>query len=67
VPEYTYKCERCGRISEEKHGMLDNPDVYCPVCRSSMNKMIVSKIDIIFNGHGFFRTDNRKKERIKEC
>ena len=35
---YSYKCEKCGEVFTESHGMNENPKVKCPLCKGKSKK-----------------------------
>jgi putative FmdB family regulatory protein len=57
MPRYDYKCSVCsGQIEFEK---AINEDKY-PVCCNQSMQRLWSAPAAIFNGSGFYSTDNRK-------
>jgi putative FmdB family regulatory protein len=60
VPIYEYECSNCSHKFERKESFNGNPQVPCPKC-GSKTKRIFSVVPIIFNGPGFYCTDNGHK------
>lgn len=60
MPTYEFKCTGCNLYTEKilKIKELEIP-VECNACGLQMER-IFSTPGIIFNGTGFYRTDNRK-------
>ncbi len=40
MPTYDYKCLKCGKIKEKRHGMNDTPSYEC--CNSAMKRVILT-------------------------
>jgi len=57
MPLYDYKCEKCLISTEYERGFGENREPVC--CGESMTR-VWSSPGIIFNGNGFYSTDNRK-------
>lgn len=60
MPTYEFRCSKC---LAQKETVLKIKDVGVPVLCDSCNQTmerIFSTPGIIFNGSGFYRTDNRK-------
>jgi putative FmdB family regulatory protein len=60
VPIYEYQCNKCSHKFERKESFNGNPQMPCPKC-GSQAKRIFSVVPIIFNGPGFYCTDNGHK------
>ena len=39
---YDYRCDRCDVVKEEKHGMMEDPEIICPICLGFMRKYLTS-------------------------
>lgn len=39
MPNYDYKCSKCGSIKEVTHRMSEEPKVECDKCESVMSKI----------------------------
>lgn len=58
---YDYKCTACGDIHEEKHSMLQEPEILCPKCEQPCEKHIAQvHIDKYFEGNVWEDTKYRK-------
>jgi len=60
MPRYDFKCDNCNIIVELFLNIKDNHDLKCKKCNYKLNK-IYTPTSIIFNGSGFYKTENRKK------
>lgn len=57
MPKYDYRCEACSsKIEFEKK---INEDTFPECCNQPMQR-VWNPTSVIFNGKGFFSTDNRK-------
>ncbi len=60
MPLYDYRCTKCGKVSEVRHG-FDEPFVgACPACGGAVQR-VFNPAPIVFKGSGFYATDSRKK------
>jgi putative FmdB family regulatory protein len=57
MPLYDYKCEKCGIVTEYRREFGEDREPIC--CGISMQRQW-SAPSVIFNGPGFYSTDNRK-------
>jgi putative FmdB family regulatory protein len=57
MPRYDYKCSICSSQTELEKSIGD--DIY-PVCCNESMQRLWSAPAAIFNGSGFYSTDNRK-------
>ncbi len=58
---YEYDCMRCAqRHSKERSIKEDDPGYFCDICNSSLVR-VYSNVGAVFNGSGFYSTDNRKR------
>jgi putative FmdB family regulatory protein len=63
MPIYQYKCNKCGFLFE-KFNKVENRDIStCPHCTSNNVSRKFLPTAIIFNGKGFYKTDNKKKDK----
>jgi putative FmdB family regulatory protein len=60
VPTYQYECTKCSNNFEIVRSINENSDVFCKSC-NVIAKRIYSSFGIVFNGSGFYSTDNRGK------
>jgi len=58
MPTYMYKCTKHGHQFEVRQRMADAPLTECPVCGSSVRR-VVGSVGVVFKGSGFYVTDNR--------
>lgn len=57
MPLYDFKCNKCGVITEYRREFGEDREPIC--CGISMQRQW-SAPSVIFNGPGFYSTDNRK-------
>jgi len=62
VPAYEYKCTAgCNSIVVKVRSIKENdPGYNCETCNVLLER-VYSNIGAVFNGSGFYTTDNRKK------
>jgi putative FmdB family regulatory protein len=60
MPTYQYKCDKCENNFDIEKSVYDNSIPKCKTCNLDLRK-IFSLGGILFNGSGFYSTDNRKK------
>ena len=61
---YEYDCMRCAqRYTKERSIKQDDPGYKCETCNSSLVR-VYSNVGAVFNGSGFYSTDNRKKQAV---
>jgi len=61
MPTYEYMCESCNKEYTKIRGITEeDPGYSCDICNSNI-KRIYSVPGAVFNGDGFYSTDNRKK------
>ena len=58
MPVYDYKCTQCSGTVEFKREFDDSIEPVC--CNQTMSRQWSSP-GVVFNGTGFYSTDNRKK------
>ena len=70
MPTYEYQCESCLTKFDVRRSFNDELPTYCPKCKREAQRLF-SPVPIIFNGSGFYITDNRKNgsgpEKKKEA
>jgi len=61
MPNYDYKCEKCGYQFEVFQSMNDDRLTDCPLdeCDGSVKRLLGTGAGIIFKGSGFYETDYR--------
>jgi putative FmdB family regulatory protein len=57
MPVYDYKCILCGTVIEFRKEFGEDRG---PTCCSQLMQRVWNATPAIFNGSGFYRTDNRK-------
>ncbi len=60
MPNYDYKCDKCGHQFEEFQTMMEEPLKQCPRCGGDVRRMIGAGAGLIFKGSGFYITDYKK-------
>lgn len=60
MPTYSYKCPGCGDVREIERKMSDPEETF--ICTQCDNEFVRqwSAPTVVFNGSGFYSTDNRK-------
>jgi len=58
MPLYDYKCTKCARIAEVRHGFDQTHDEPCPDCGAPMTR-VFNPPPIHFKGSGFYVTDSK--------
>ncbi len=59
MPIYEYQCERCGTVTDIKHGFKETTSEACPKCGGDL-KRLFNAAGIVFKGSGFYINDSRK-------
>jgi len=61
VPVYEYKCSgKCDDIITKQRSIKeDDPGYKCDTCNLDLER-VYSNVGAVFNGSGFYSTDNRK-------
>jgi putative FmdB family regulatory protein len=58
---YEYDCMSCAKRYTKERSIKDSdPGYSCSVCNSSLVR-VYSSVGAVFNGSGFYSTENRKK------
>jgi putative FmdB family regulatory protein len=60
LPRYDYKCKKCGRDFEVKHGINDSVKT-CEECGGDVRR-VFHPVGIVFKGSGFYATDSKKPD-----
>lgn len=58
MARYDYRCSSCGKVFEVEHPMSEHPEISCPECGSSCER-VFEPSGIAFKGSGFYNTDQR--------
>ena len=59
MPIYEYQCEKCGTVTDIRHGFKETTSDVCPKCGGGL-KRLFNPAGIVFKGSGFYVTDSRK-------
>ena len=61
MASYEYDCMPCGfRFVKERSINDSDPGYVCETCNNNLVR-VYSNVGAVFNGSGFYSTDNRKK------
>jgi putative FmdB family regulatory protein len=61
VAVYEYNCPECKEDFVKVRSITENdPGYMCDTCNVPLNR-VYSNVGALFNGSGFYSTDNRKK------
>jgi putative FmdB family regulatory protein len=61
VALYEYNCSKCAdNFIKERPIASDDPGYKCDTCNTDLTR-VYSNVGAVFNGSGFYSTDNRKK------
>ena len=63
MPTYEYICQNCNYYFFENKSINDRDNSICPRCKSINIRRILAKPNIIYNGDGFYTTDNKEKNK----
>ena len=66
MPIYDYECSLCQHHFDRKQGFDEEPVAICPKCQGKARRVLHS-VPIIFNGSGFYVTDNRKDGAVEKA
>lgn len=61
MPIYEYRCPKCG-VFEMEQRITAPPLEHCPTCGEPVRRLISNNIAILYNGSGFYTTENRSPE-----
>ena len=62
MPTYSYACTECGNRFDAVQAFSDDALTTCPKCSGRLRKLF-GKVGVVFNGSGFYRTDNRESAK----
>lgn len=62
MPLYDYKCSKCQKVTEVRHGFGENFTEPCPQCGGTLSR-VFNPAPIVFKGSGFYVTDSRGKSQ----
>jgi putative FmdB family regulatory protein len=61
MPSYEYDCMLCGtRYTKIRSISEEDPGYKCETCNLTLVR-VYSNVGVVFNGSGYYSTDNRKK------
>lgn len=61
MPVYEYDCMSCAiRYSKQRSIKDEDPGYFCDKCNKNLVR-VYSNTEVIFNGTGFYKTDNRTR------
>lgn len=59
MPIYEYECQKCGAVTDIRHGFKETNSEPCPSCGGPLTRRF-NPAGIVFKGSGFYVTDSRK-------
>ena len=59
MPVYAYRCENCGAHFERYQAYTEASLRVCPECHKKTLKKVISPVQVVFKGSGFYSTDNK--------
>lgn len=60
MPTYEYICDKCNTEYSKIRSIKDpDPGYSCDTCNLALTR-VYSKVGAVFNGSGFYSTDNRR-------
>ena len=65
MPVYTYRCNACGLVFDQRLGFNDPQPTRCPECGAEALHRVYKPVGIIFKGSGFYATDHRSPSGVK--
>jgi putative FmdB family regulatory protein len=65
MPVYEYQCEECATRFDVRRSFSDETPARCPRCEGQARRLFAA-VPVIFNGSGFYVTDNRKNGSTPE-
>jgi putative FmdB family regulatory protein len=61
MPAYEYSCSKCNVVVIKNRSIKDSDPGYdCEKCQAALDR-VYSNVGVVFNGSGYYSTDNRKK------
>ncbi len=60
MPLYDYKCSKCQKVTEVRHGFGESFTDPCPECGGTLSR-VFNPAPIVFKGSGFYINDSRGK------
>ena len=65
MPVYTYRCDACGLVFDQRLGFNEPQPTRCPECGAEALHRVYKPVGIIFKGSGFYATDHRSPSGVK--
>jgi putative FmdB family regulatory protein len=65
MPIYEYECDKCSCHFDLRQRFFDEAVAECPKCQSKSHR-VFCPAPVIFKGSGFYVTDTRKQQDIKD-
>ncbi len=62
MPLYDYKCSKCQKVTEVRHGFGESFADPCPQCGGALSR-VFNPAPIVFKGSGFYINDSRGKSQ----
>jgi putative FmdB family regulatory protein len=63
MPLYDYKCSKCQKVTEVRHGFGEHFTDPCPECGGALVR-VFNPAPIVFKGSGFYINDSRGKSSM---
>lgn len=63
MPNYAYRCKKCGRESTHFQSITEEPLKVCPYCGGEMIRLLSGGAGVIYKGEGFYVNDYKKKDQ----
>ncbi len=64
MPVYAYRCANCGASFERYQTFEDASLKTCPECHKKTLKKVISTVQVVFKGSGFYSTDNKSSSGL---
>ena len=66
MPLYEYRCEKCTYLFTVHQSLNDEPlkfcGIHCPIQGIGIVKKIISRVNFILKGEGFYQNDYKNKK-----
>src|SRR5258708_13073879 len=64
MPVYAYRCANCGASFERYQTFEDASLKTCPECHKKTLKKVISTVQVVFKGSGFYSTANKSSSGL---
>jgi len=54
MPTYEYRCNDCGIVDEVTHSIKEDPDIFCPQCKTAGKEVKMERLISLNKSGGFF-------------